>query len=112
MYVNIVIANAAAVHNIGAFGVEFKDLFYELSAYHLEERKMYTFCLNDCEFGYCDSIFKQRDKENFVVVDVTFRLSKSAQLNIDGVIRQELQRCSHPLDINLFLHWSLDILLE
>jgi UDP-N-acetylmuramate dehydrogenase len=83
---------AAPINNIGAFGVELKDVFYELSAYHLQERKVYRFGLHDCGFKYRDSIFKQRYKGQFVIMDVTFRLSKSSPLKIDGVIRKELQR--------------------
>jgi UDP-N-acetylmuramate dehydrogenase len=83
---------AAAIHNIDAFGVELKEIFYELSAYHLEERKIYTFSPDECAFAYRDSIFKQRHKGKFVILHVTFRLSKSASLKIDGAIRKELQK--------------------
>jgi UDP-N-acetylmuramate dehydrogenase len=83
---------AAAIHNIDALGVELKEVFFELSAYHLEERKIYTFGLDECAFGYRDSIFKQRYKGQFAILDVTFRLSKSAMIKIDGVIRKELQK--------------------
>src|SRR4029077_9568227 len=48
---------AAPIQNIGAYGVELKDSFYELEAYDRIEKKVFTFGVNDCRFGYRDSIF-------------------------------------------------------
>ena len=82
---------AAPMQNIGAYGVEIKDVFHELTAYHLEEKKVYTFSLNDCEFGYRESVFKRRLRGMFVILDVTFRLNKVAHLHTEyGAIREEL----------------------
>jgi len=84
---------AAPMQNIGAYGVELKEVFYELSAYHLEEKKVYTFSLNDCEFGYRESVFKRRYKGQFVILDVTFRLYKVPRLHTEyGAIREELEK--------------------
>ena len=84
---------AAPMQNIGAYGVEIKDVFHELSAYHPGEKKVYTFSLNDCEFGYRESVFKHRYKGQFVILDVTFRLNKKPHFHTEyGDIRAELER--------------------
>ena len=84
---------AAPMQNIGAYGVELKEVFYELEARHIEERKVYTFTLNDCEFGYRESVFKRRFRDQFVILSVTFRLFKKPVFHTAyGAIRQELDR--------------------
>ena len=83
---------ASPMQNIGAYGVEIKDVFYELEAFHLEEKRIVTFNLNDCEFGYRESVFKRTFKNQFVLVSVTFRLNKKPVFNTSyGAIEQELQ---------------------
>ena len=84
---------AAPMQNIGAYGVELKDVFYELEAWHIEERKIYTFSLNDCEFGYRESVFKRRYRDQFVILRVTFRLAKKPVFHTSyGAIKEELER--------------------
>jgi len=84
---------AAPMQNIGAYGVEIKEVFYELSAYDLAEKKVYTFSLNDCAFGYRESVFKRRYKGRFVILDVTFRLNKFPKFHTEyGAIREELEK--------------------
>jgi len=84
---------AAPMQNIGAYGVEIKAVFYELEAWHIEERKTYTFTLNDCEFGYRESVFKRRFRGQFVILSVTFRLSRKPVFHTSyGAIQQELER--------------------
>ena len=83
---------ASPMQNIGAYGVEIKDVFYSLEAYHIHDKKMVNFTLNDCEFGYRDSIFKNKFKNEFVIMDVTFRLNRIPDFNISyGAIEQELE---------------------
>ncbi len=82
---------ASPMQNIGAYGVEIKDVFYELNAYHLQEKKMVTFSANDCGFGYRESVFKSKYKGQFVITSVTFRLLKKPVFNtLYGAIQQEL----------------------
>jgi UDP-N-acetylmuramate dehydrogenase len=82
---------ASPMQNIGAYGVEIKDVFYDLEAYHIKEEKCFTFSLNDCEFGYRDSIFKKRFKDQFVILSVTYCLRKQPIFHTQyGAIEQEL----------------------
>jgi UDP-N-acetylmuramate dehydrogenase len=84
---------ASPMQNIGAYGVELKDVFYSLEAWHIHEKKMVNFTLNDCEFGYRDSVFKRKYKDQFVITDVTFRLNRNPEYHISyGAIGQELEK--------------------
>ncbi len=84
---------ASPMQNIGAYGVEIKDVFYSLKAYHIHDKKIVNFTLNDCEFGYRESVFKRKFKDEFVIMDVTYRLNKIPDYNISyGAIGQELEK--------------------
>jgi len=84
---------ASPMQNIGAYGVEISSVFQELKAFHLEERTNYTFSQKDCEFGYRDSVFKGRYKDQFVILSVTYRLSKQPVFNTSyGAIQEELEK--------------------
>jgi UDP-N-acetylmuramate dehydrogenase len=67
---------ASPMQNIGAFGVEMKDVFHSLEAIHIYDLNLVTFYNSDCEFGYRESIFKNKCKNQFVITSVTFRLNK------------------------------------
>lgn len=84
---------ASPMQNIGAYGVELKDVFYQLEAYHIEDRKQVTFTLEECKFGYRDSVFKGKYKGQFVISSVTFKLNKTPVYQTSyGAIQQELDR--------------------
>ncbi len=84
---------ASPMQNIGAYGVEIKDIFYELEAYHIIDKKLVSLSNSDCEFGYRESIFKNNFKGEFVITSVTFRLNKTPVFNTSyGAIDTELQR--------------------
>lgn len=84
---------ASPMQNIGAYGVEIKEVFHELTAFHIDEKTNYTFSLRDCEFGYRESVFKRRYKDQFVIISVTYRLNKTPTYNTSyGAIEQELDR--------------------
>lgn len=86
-------AGAGPMQNIGAYGVEIKDVFEELEAYSLADKKIYTFTLNDCEFGYRESVFKGKYRDQFIILTVTLRLNKTPRFKTTyGAIEQELQR--------------------
>jgi UDP-N-acetylmuramate dehydrogenase len=84
---------ASPMQNIGAYGVEIKDVFYNLEAYHLQEKAIEIFTLLDCAFGYRESVFKKKYKNQFVISNVTFRLKKIPTFNTSyGSIEQELEK--------------------
>ncbi len=84
---------ASPMQNIGAYGVEIKDIFYKLEAYNIEEKKLVSFSKNDCAFGYRESIFKNKYKGQFVITSVTFQLNKVPQYNTSyGAIETELEK--------------------
>lgn len=83
---------ASPMQNIGAYGVEIRDAFHELEAFHLHDKKLHLFSLNDCDFGYRESVFKRRYKDQFVILNVTYRLNKRPQFHTSyGAIGQELE---------------------
>ena len=58
-----------------------------------KENRIINFTLNDCEFGYRESVFKKKYKDQFVIFDVTFRLKKIHHYNISyGAIEEELKK--------------------
>jgi UDP-N-acetylmuramate dehydrogenase len=84
---------ASPMQNIGAYGVEIKDVFYQLEALHLKEKVRETFSAKDCEFGYRESVFKNKYKDQFAILNVTYRLKKKPDFNISyGAIETELQK--------------------
>ena len=83
---------ASPMQNIGAYGVEIKDVFEYLDAFHLKKKEMHRFNADECKFGYRESIFKNSLKGQYVICKVAFRLSKKHILNTSyGAIEKELQ---------------------
>ena len=84
---------AAPMQNIGAYGVEIKDVFHQLEALNLQTLQIETFNLEDCHFGYRESIFKHEARNKYFITSVSFKLSKNAPLNTSyGAIEEELKR--------------------
>jgi len=82
---------ASPMQNIGAYGVEIKDTFYELEAIHAITGEQKIFSKTDCEFGYRESVFKHQFKNQFIITSVTFQLSKHPSFHVEyGAIKQEL----------------------
>jgi UDP-N-acetylmuramate dehydrogenase len=87
------------IQNIGAYGVELKDSFYSLEALNIETGAIEIFDKNACEFGYRTSVFKTSAKGRYIILSVTFRLSKNAKTDITyGAIAAELTKVGidHP----------------
>jgi UDP-N-acetylmuramate dehydrogenase len=84
---------ASPMQNIGAYGVEIKDVFYELDAFHRHDKVVQKFSLKDCAFGYRESVFKNKHKDQFIITGVTYRLNKRPSFNTSyGAINQELEK--------------------
>ena len=84
---------ASPMQNIGAYGVELKDVFYEAEAYHINAKAIKIFTADECKFGYRDSVFKTKYKGQFVITAVTYRLHKKPIYNTSyGAIQQELEK--------------------
>lgn len=84
---------ASPMQNIGAYGIEIKDTFESLEAIELSSGNLLTFNAKDCEFGYRESVFKRKYKNQFAIASVTYRLNKTPNLNTAyGAIEQELER--------------------
>lgn len=83
---------ASPMQNIGAYGREIKDVFHSLEAYHLPTGEIHTFNNQQCGFGYRESVFKRQFKNQYVIVSVTYQLTKKHQLNTSyGAINEQLQ---------------------
>lgn len=74
---------AAPVQNIGAYGVEQRERMVSLEAMNLQTGKTVVFINETCEFGYRSSIFKTREKGNWFILNVTYRLKKSPAFNLE-----------------------------
>jgi UDP-N-acetylmuramate dehydrogenase len=73
---------AAPIQNIGAYGVEVKDLISELTALEIRSGLTVNFTNESCRFGYRDSIFKHTLKDQYVITSVTFCLAKTPRPNL------------------------------
>lgn len=84
---------ASAVQNIGAYGVEVKDLVVSVDAVDAATGKKRRFTREECRYAYRDSIFKKELKGRYFVTYVTYRLSKLPVFHLDyGNVRAELEK--------------------
>lgn len=84
---------AAPMQNIGAYGVELKNVFHSLEAIEIATGDVHTFDANACEFGYRESVFKRKLKGQFIITSVSLKLNRNAKVNTSyGAIEQELER--------------------
>lgn len=82
---------ASPIQNIGAYGVEVKDVFYQLEAFHLKEKCKLRFAKEACDFGYRNSVFKHKYKGQLAILNVTYKLNKKPNYNVSyGAITKEL----------------------
>ncbi|MBH3458933.1 UDP-N-acetylmuramate dehydrogenase [Pseudomonas putida] len=82
---------AAPMQNVGAYGVEIKDVFAGLTALDRETGQLRDFTLNECAFAYRDSVFK-RNPGRWLILRVRFVLSRTLRAHLDyGPVRQRLQ---------------------
>lgn len=82
------------MQNIGAYGVEIKDVFESCKALNLETLEIEKFDNDSCDFGYRDSFFKNEGKGKYIILEVTYRLTaKNHSIHAEyGVIHSELEK--------------------
>ena len=87
---------ASAVQNIGAYGVEVKDVIRKVYCYDTVEEEFVSFGVEECEYGYRDSIFKDPEvKGRYIVTHVVFALSRTPQPRLDyGHLRDAVMASS------------------
>jgi len=84
---------AAPMQNIGAYGVELKDIFASLEALELKTGRLKKFQIQDCGFGYRQSVFKGRLKNKYFIYGLTLKLSRTEKFKLDyGDIRESLSQ--------------------
>jgi len=84
---------ASPIQNIGAYGVELKDVFHSCRAFEIATGKFKTFVKDECGFGYRESVFKSALKGQYIITHVKFELSLNPNLNLGyGAIQQELEK--------------------
>ena len=84
---------ATAVQNIGAYGVEAKDIIEQVEYIDLSDRLFKSIAASECAFGYRESIFKGRLAGQTLITSVTYRLSTTPNPHLDyGTLRPEVER--------------------
>ncbi|MDX2306499.1 MAG: UDP-N-acetylmuramate dehydrogenase [Microscillaceae bacterium] len=82
---------AAPLQNIGAYGVEVKEIIEQVEALRISDLQRVVFDNAECKFAYRESIFKHEAKGQYILTSVTFTLSKKPHFNISyGAIQQTL----------------------
>lgn len=88
---------ASAVQNIGAYGVEVKDVIEKVETIDIRTQQPCIFTNEECNYGYRDSIFKNEYRGQYIVTAVQYRLQKNAKLHLDyGNLREAVERCAEP----------------
>lgn len=84
---------ASPVQNIGAYGVELKDVFFKAEGVYIESGELFNISAQGCEFGYRYSVFKGPLKNKAIITRVLFKLSRKPVFKLDyGTVRDEVNR--------------------
>lgn len=91
------------IQNIGAYGVELKDVFHSCKAIHVQSVNEEEFTKADCQFGYRNSIFKNKVKGQYIITSVDFLLTKkNHQLKTGyGAIQEELSKPAYHGEVSI-----------
>lgn len=86
---------AAPMQNIGAYGVEIKDIMTGLEAWHIGTQRLVRFSTEECDLGYRESIFKKTENRGkYIIISVSLRLTrKEHKINLQyGAIKETLDK--------------------
>ncbi len=90
---------AAAVQNIGAYGMEIQNRIESVTGFDMETQTENTYSTDDCQYTYRDSIFKNQLKNCFVITSVIFKLAKFPEFILNyGDLKTEVEKLG---DVNL-----------
>ena len=99
-------AGAAAIQNIGAYGMEIKDVIESVEAYNQLTFEKRTFTNTDCEYGYRNSYFKNEHHDPHIITYITLRLSKNPSFSVNyGNLKEELTKYPEVTLETPFKHW-------
>ncbi len=87
---------AAPVQNIGAYGVELKEVFNSLEAIHMKTAELQHFYLQELDFDYRYSVFKGPLKDQYLILNVVLKLARYPKINLEyGQLREEAHKISN-----------------
>ena len=101
---------ASAVQNIGAYGVELKDVFYKVEGFYIETGEKFLFYLPECTFDYRYSIFKGELKDKVIITQLFLKLTRKPEFRLEyGAIKSELERRNEIISLQSIRNAIIDI---
>lgn len=105
-------AGAAPIQNIGAYGVEFEEVFYNLDAFCLNDLQMKTFTKKDCKFDYRYSVFKENEYQDYFIIKVRIKLDKYPKLKFTYRAIKDYLKDNNIIERELDLKTMRDIVIN
>jgi len=103
---------ASPVQNIGAYGVEVGQLIEEVRGIQLSTGQWMSFSVEQCNFSYRDSVFKQQFKNDFIITQVIFRLSKIFKSQVSYAPLKQMAEQALMRDLTLSAQRVVDWVIE